>query len=216
MTLVDRIRNSVIGDDTVIDGPFGPRRLVYADHTASGRALSLVEDHIRSHVLPLYANTHTEASATGLHTSALREDARRIIHGAVNGGDDDVVLFCGSGTTGAIDKLMRLLALRRRERPVVFVGPYEHHSNELPWRESIAHVVPIREHPDGGVDLDHLEAEWPSPARPTAPESTLADYLEAARAIIRGVEDRPPRGPELSADFERIRWFPLPGEALAG
>jgi selenocysteine lyase/cysteine desulfurase len=110
-------------------------------------------------VLPLYANTHTEASATGRHTTALREDARRIIHAAVNGSDDDVVVFCGSGATGAIDKLVRVLAMRRRERPVVFVGPYEHHSNELVWRESIAHVVTIREHPKGGVDLEHLEAE---------------------------------------------------------
>ena len=58
-------------------------------------------------VLPLYANTHTEASATGLHTTALREDARGIIHAAVNGGADDVVVFCGSGATGAIDKLVR-------------------------------------------------------------------------------------------------------------
>jgi selenocysteine lyase/cysteine desulfurase len=158
-SLIERIRNSVIGDDAVVDGPFGPRRLVYADYTASGRALTFVEDFIRERVLPLYANTHTEASATGLHTTALREDARRIIHRAVNGGPDDVVLFCGSGSTGAIDKLIRVLDLSARDRPVVFVGPYEHHSNELPWRESIAEVVTIREDADGRVDLDHLDRE---------------------------------------------------------
>ena len=136
--LIERVRRSVIGDDAVIDGPFGPRRLVYADATASGRSLSFIEDAIRARVLPLYANTHTEASATGRHTTALREDARRIIHRAVNGTADDVVVFCGSGSTGAIDKLIRLLDLDRprAERPVVFIGPYEHHSNELPWRES--------------------------------------------------------------------------------
>jgi selenocysteine lyase/cysteine desulfurase len=157
--LIERIRSSLIGEDAVLDGPFGPRRMVYADYTASGRALTFIEDYIRHRVLPLYANTHTEASATGLQTTALREDARRIIHRAVNGGDDDVVIFCGSGTTGAIDKLIRLLALDERERPVVFIGPYEHHSNELPWRESIADVVTIREDRDGGVDVDHLERE---------------------------------------------------------
>jgi selenocysteine lyase/cysteine desulfurase len=160
MSLIDRIRTSVIGDDAVVEGPFGPRRLVYADYTASGRALTFVEDYIRDRVLPLYGNTHTEASATGRHTTALREDARRVIQRAVGAGADDVVLFCGSGSTGAIDTLIRVLELHRCEhRPVVFIGPYEHHSNELPWRESIADVVTIREDADGRLDVDHLEHE---------------------------------------------------------
>ena len=168
--LIATIRNSVLGDGAPMDGPFGPRRLVYADYTASGRALGFVEDFIREHVLPLYANTHTEASTTGRQMTALREDARQIIHRAVNGRSDDVVLFTGTGSTAAIDKLVQVLGLRLPERlrlrnvrngdrPVVFVGPYEHHSNELPWRESIADVVTIREDADGRVDLDHLVHE---------------------------------------------------------
>jgi selenocysteine lyase/cysteine desulfurase len=165
--LVERIRRGVVGDNQVLEGPYGPRRIVYADWTASGRALDFVEDAIRDRVLPWYANTHTESSGTGRRTTRLREQARQVIHQAVGGTDQDLVIFAGSGATAAVAKLTGLLQLGRPAgpagpagtRPVVFVGPFEHHSNLLPWRESAAEVVAIGEDRNGQVDLAGLEAE---------------------------------------------------------
>jgi selenocysteine lyase/cysteine desulfurase len=175
LDLIERIRSSVIGEDEAVMGPFGSRRVTYADYTASGRALSFIEDFIREVVLPLYANTHTESSGTGLQTTRFREEAREIIRTALGASQEHAVIFCGSGSTSAINRMIDVLNLRipanlddryhlttmipAAERPVVFIGPYEHHSNELPWRESIAEVVVIHEDHDGHIDQQQLKEE---------------------------------------------------------
>src|SRR3954452_7518473 len=110
--MLGRIRDGLIGAGEVLDGPFGPRRITYADYTASGQALDFIEEFIGRHVLARYANTHTEASATGAQTDALREEARSIIHRSVGATADHVVIFCGSGATAAVAKLVGILELR--------------------------------------------------------------------------------------------------------
>ena len=172
---IEKIRNGVIGANRAITTPFGEKPLVYADYTASGRALGFVEEAISEQVLPYYANTHTETSLTGARTTALREEARDIIRASVNGSVADKVIFCGSGATAAINKLIDILNLRLpadlsdryeldakippADRPVVFIGPYEHHSNELPWRESIAEVIAIPLNKAGQIDSTILKTQ---------------------------------------------------------
>ena len=173
--LMAAISAGVIGSDHLLDGPYGPRRVIYADYTASGRSLTFVEDYLRAMVLPTYANTHTEASGTGLQTTRLREEARQVIRTSIGADDDTAVIFCGSGATAAVDKLVGILNLRipsdldtrwslsshipADQRPVVFVGPFEHHSNEISWRETIADVVRIRADAHGHIDTSHLAEE---------------------------------------------------------
>ena len=65
------------------------------------------------------------------------------------------------------------------ERPVVFIGPYEHHSNELPWRESIADVVTIDEGPDGKHrSQPSSSAELVRYGRPPAQDRQLLGRLQ--------------------------------------
>jgi selenocysteine lyase/cysteine desulfurase len=153
------IEKQEIGALSPILTPFGEKPLVYADYTASGRSLSAIETILAEQVMPYYANTHSESSYSGAHTTRWREAARQMIKESVNAGSDDRVVFCGSGATAAINRLIQLLGLEKggelsgsakdtiytdaASRPVVFIGPYEHHSNELPWRESLAEVVAI-------------------------------------------------------------------------
>lgn len=167
------VRQNEVGRRARIEGPYGRRLLTYADLTATGRFLHFVEAWIRQ-VHAFYANSHTAVSSTGRVMTELREEARRVIRSSVNAGPDDVVLFVGSGATASINKLVGLLGwrigepLERRyhlsrhippnERPVVLVGPYEHHSNELPWLESVAEVHEVELDARGAVDLEDLEA----------------------------------------------------------
>jgi selenocysteine lyase/cysteine desulfurase len=162
--IVARLRAGLIGEGAEFSTPFGNQKLIYADYTASGRALRQVEDFIYEKVLPYYANSHTESSFCGAYITGLREEARTFIASEVNAGDKCSVIFSGAGATSAINRLVALCGIadlcgRTAETAAVFIGPYEHHSNILPWRESGAEVIEISEAPGGGPDLAILETK---------------------------------------------------------
>jgi selenocysteine lyase/cysteine desulfurase len=168
------LREQIVGVDSTFETPFGERLMVYCDYTASGRCLRFVESYLQS-LQRVYANTHTEDDITGRSMSQLLHEAEEAIKASVNAGAHGHIIACGTGATGAIDKLQQIVgvtlapATRKnlgdmldkeklaRTQPVVFIGPYEHHSNEISWRQSLATTVQVRLDARGNVDLGHLE-----------------------------------------------------------
>ncbi len=170
------LRAGLIGEGVMIDGPFGPKPLVYADYTASGRALMQVERFVMEQVLPFYANSHTEASFCGGRMTRLRAEARTAIARLCGAGPDHAVIFCGAGATAGINRLVALLGADDATTPVrVILGPYEHHSNILPWRESGAEIVTLPAAPEGGPDPVALDA-----ALHTAPGRVICAFSAAS------------------------------------
>ena len=104
------LRSEIVGIDSSFDTPFGRRLMVYCDYTASGRCLGFVERYLQS-LQRVYANTHTEDDLTGRSMSRLLHEAEHAIKQAVNAGPDGRIVACGTGATGAIDKLQQILGV---------------------------------------------------------------------------------------------------------
>ena len=179
------LRQQIVGVDSTFETPFGERLMVYCDYTASGRCLRFVESYLQS-LQRVYANTHTEDDITGRSMTQLLHEAEEAIKKSVNAGRSGRIIACGTGATGAIDKLQQIVgvalspATRRNidnilderdsgfdsesfekllgdKHAIVFVGPYEHHSNEISWRQSLATTVEVRLDASGNIDLGHLQ-----------------------------------------------------------
>ncbi len=171
------LRSEILGHGVRFRGPFGERLLLYADYTASGRSLRFLERYLMA-IEERYANTHTEDDETGRTTSRMLEHAEREIKRMVNGNADTCIVAAGTGATGAIKRLQEILGIylppatrerleslpgvgcleaRKAHLPLVLVGPYEHHSNEISWRECLAEVREVDCGEDGCIDLADLE-----------------------------------------------------------
>jgi len=161
-------RKNIIGYDQSFTSPYGEKRIVYADWTASGRLYAPIEKRLSETFGPFVGNTHSESSVTGTTMTQAYHLAHEMIKKHVNAGKDDVIITPGFGMTAAVCKFQRILGLRVPEqlknfiklpnelRPVVFLTHMEHHSNQTSWLESIAEVVCIEPDSEGLVDLDSL------------------------------------------------------------
>ena len=162
-------RNNIIGIDEYFDSPYGRKKIIYADWTASGRLYKPIEEKLLNEIGPFVANTHTETSITGCAMTYAYHNARNIIKKHINASKDDVLITVGTGMTGAINKFQRILGLKVSEnlkehtevpeekRPVIFVSHMEHHSNQTSWLETIARVEVIPSNDDGLPCIKNLE-----------------------------------------------------------
>jgi selenocysteine lyase/cysteine desulfurase len=168
MNKFEEIRKNIIGYEAEFETPFGVKKLLYADWTASGRLYKPIEDKLAQDFGPFTGNTHTETNVTGTAMTLSYLKAKEIIKRHVNAGEEDAIIATGSGMTGAMLKLQRMLGfkiparLRRyvnipdEQRPIVFITHMEHHSNQTTWLETIADVEIIKPDTDGLVDTGNL------------------------------------------------------------
>lgn len=167
-SLFAEIEKNIIGHDAVVRSPYGTFPLLYADWAASGRLYGPIEEKLQNDFGPWIANTHTSSNITGATMTAGYREARAIIKRHVGATDDDALIMTGSGMTGAVTLLQRILGWRVPEqfksqlkiapedRPIVFISELEHHSNHTSWLETIAEVVVVPQADASAFDLDQL------------------------------------------------------------
>lgn len=179
-------RENIVGINAKFVGPYGPKPIVYADWTASGRLYAPIESRIVHEMGHFVANTHTETSLTGKMMTKAYHEAKDVIKHHVNADDHDVFIPTGTGMTGAVLKFQRILGLKypeklnkyiqiaEEDRPVVFITHMEHHSNQTSWLETIARVECIDADERGLINLDHLD-------------DLIAQYKDVAPMMIASV-----------------------------
>jgi len=162
-------RDNILGINQTFESPFGTKKIVYADWTASGRLYLPIEEKLIHEFGPFVANTHTETAVMGTTMTQAYHQARNIIKTHVNANHEDMLITCGTGMTGTISKFQRILGLKipenikgrvqlsKNEKPLVFISHMEHHSNQTSWLETIAEVVVIPCNKDGLFCLENLE-----------------------------------------------------------
>ncbi len=148
----------------------GEHKDLYFDYIASGLAFRQIENRLFD-VLKTYANTHSKEASMASKTNDYYNEAYNNLHQCLELNDDFIILPCGFGATWAIKKFQELLGLYippvtlkrlnikvdKKKLPLVIIGPYEHHSNEVSYREALCELQRVSLDDDGLLDLLHLE-----------------------------------------------------------
>jgi selenocysteine lyase/cysteine desulfurase len=152
-TYFQKFRKNIIGINQEFTSPYGTKKIVYTDWTASGRLYQSIEHKLMNEFGPFVANTHTETTVSGTAMTMAYHHARKIIKNHVNANCDDILITDGTGMTGIVNKFQRILGLKvpedlknfikipQEKRPIVFISHMEHHSNQTTWLETIADVI---------------------------------------------------------------------------
>ncbi|CAB3401688.1 unnamed protein product [Caenorhabditis bovis] len=174
--LIRFLRSDEIGSEMSIRGPFGWRKIIYCDYTASARAFSTIENYIQQEVLPFYGNTHSSVTFTAEQTTLFMHEARQEIRALTGAGDLDDVIFTGSGSTAAVELLLHLMNIE--ENTHVIHSIQEHHSNLLPWRNATRRCHVVGEDASGRIDVDDV-ARVAKRVRDENPTSRIVAALTA-------------------------------------
>ncbi|MCP4970227.1 MAG: aminotransferase class V-fold PLP-dependent enzyme [Arcobacter sp.] len=148
----------------------GKSKKEYFDYTASGLAFRQIENRIRD-VLETYANTHSKESSNANITNMYYSEAIKSLYESLELTQDFSIIPTGCGATAAIKKFQELMGIyippatikrysidvSKEEMPLVIVGPYEHHSNEISYREAFCETIRISLKEDGLINLEELE-----------------------------------------------------------
>jgi len=164
----EQFRKDIVGIDQEFVSPFGIKKIIYTDWTASGRLYRPIEEKMINEFGPFVANTHTETTISGTAMTMAYRKSRSIIKQHVNANEDDVLITDGTGMTGVVNKFQRIMGLKVPEnlkdfinipiekKPVVFISHMEHHSNQTSWLETIADVEVIKCGKEGLFSLENL------------------------------------------------------------
>lgn len=148
----------------------GKSKKEYFDYTASGLAFRQIENRIRD-VLETYANTHSKESTNANITNDYYNEALNCLKQSLELDENFSIIPSGCGATAAIKKFQELIGVyippatikrfnitvAKKKLPLIIVGPYEHHSNEISYREAFCEVKRVGLTKEGLIDLKQLK-----------------------------------------------------------